>query len=114
MHRDQYHRLKFGRFKGVAISEVPVDYLHWLSSQSDLNGWLRGVIEESLDRREREQQQRQEEEIDKHVKEQLRPLVRHWFGRLVAKYDRDRGVPQEVMAALNEAHESLKEILDIN
>lgn len=41
-------KLSFGKHKGVAIAELPTDYVQWLLKQSELDPYLRQALEKTL------------------------------------------------------------------
>ncbi|GAB3046085.1 DUF3820 family protein [Acinetobacter apis] len=41
-------KLSFGKHKGVAITELPTDYVQWLLKQSELDPYLRQALEKTL------------------------------------------------------------------
>ncbi len=43
--------MPFGRFRGVALPDVPDDYLAWLAGLDDLRSWLRRAVDSELERR---------------------------------------------------------------
>lgn len=41
-------KLSFGKHKGVAIAELPTDYVQWLLKQNELDPYLRQALEKTL------------------------------------------------------------------
>jgi hypothetical protein len=44
--------MPFGKYKGQAVTELPDDYLAWLSQRDDIHQWLRTEVDQEIDRRQ--------------------------------------------------------------
>lgn len=98
-------RMPFGKHKNKPFSEIPVDYLRWLQ-KLDLSAGLRSAVEAELQFRG-ENNGRQPSPTPP----ELDAIVKQWYRRLVLKWHPDRGGSNDAMQAINDAYESLCELI---
>ena len=107
-------RMPFGKFKGRLLVDVPTDYLLWLT-QVDLKPWLKYAVERELASRNRESYSRPRPEASYPPPVDISIIIQTWYRELALRFHPDRGGhPPEVMAALNHAHNRLKELAGVN
>jgi hypothetical protein len=104
--------MRFGKYKGRALTSIPEDYLDWLLT-IDLRPQLRRAVERELRRRafEEEPDPRPERPATR-AREQVdwSAIITRWFREMCLKYHPDRGGSNEAMQAINAAHERLREL----
>ena len=93
--------MKFGKFKGSDISEIPDSYLQWLSSNVQLREPLASVIWEEL------QERGLEPEPMPTAKRLDADKVRTVYRMLSQKWHPDHGGDTEAMKAINEFYSML-------
>jgi hypothetical protein len=114
-----YATMPWGRFKGWQIRDVPSNYLTWVLEEADAPApWLLDAIEAELARRfcagcRRSASPWQQTSPPSSETAGLADKVQIWFSRLALHFHPDRGGSDEQMRVVNEAHSSLRELLNI-
>ncbi|HWG41558.1 MAG TPA: DUF3820 family protein [Gemmataceae bacterium] len=108
-------RLSFGKHAGRLVSDVPTSYLQWLlANVHDLDSWIRHEAECTL--RDRGDSTTPAKDAGKQSLPvvNVRAALKSWFASLCRDYHPDRtGDDGKVMAALNEANERLRKLLEV-
>ncbi len=90
--------LKFGKYRGMPIEEVPTEYLEWML---DTNQRMIATIEQELDRRKLSE----EAELS-----WIEKVIRSGYRELAKKYHPDVGGSEDEMRQVVAAVEYLREI----
>ncbi len=104
-------RLKFGKYKGQLLEDVPTGYLQWCDRElHDLDAWTRRAIEAELERRQGPPPAPPPPRpaTGALTLADLDTRIRAWWRELCLQYHPDRGGDTKVMQALNNAHERLR------
>jgi hypothetical protein len=101
--------LRFGRYKGKAIKNVPYDYLSWMADNVTMKPRLREAVFHEL--RVREANTLTAMCPEPPPRADLEGIVRTWYRGLCMAYHPDHGGSVEAMKAINEAHDRLKKLL---
>lgn len=99
--------MPFGKHQGKPLSEVPSSYLRWLLRECDLEPWLRAAAQ----RRGPAARPPEPADAEKRLPARLNDVLRQWRREMVRKYHPDRGGSVEAMAAINDAHDRLRELV---
>jgi hypothetical protein len=109
-------RLRFGKYKGWPLADVPTGYLRWMLREVErLDYYTRRAAEEVLRARECSRQPGEDDDdCDDPAPPQLdwRPVVKQWFARLSLRYHPDRGGSDAEMRVVTNAHDLLVELLE--
>jgi hypothetical protein len=105
--------MPFGKHRGKQLSELPAGYLAWLLTLPDLNAWLRQALEQEAVRRGMGEYVDESDRGSAIALVDLRGLIKRWFSELSLRWHPDRGGSHQAMAALNAAHDRLREMLGI-
>lgn len=104
-----YDRMRFGKYKGWPLEDIPTGYLHWLLTGCDnLDGWLRRAVQRELGYRREDLGAAGPPKAG--LPASLPELIRSWHRELVLIYHPDRGGDTRVMQALNDAFDRLKRL----
>jgi hypothetical protein len=110
-------RLKFGKHKGRPLEDIPFDYLTWVLREVErLDYWTRQAIEAELRRRIEGTVDERDNHGDGDAADcprckAMAQALQKWFREMALKYHPDRGGSNEVMVALGQVHDSLKELM---
>jgi hypothetical protein len=85
--------MPFGKYKGMPVSELPLDYLRWLSENCELRGELIAAVDFAING----------PSAARPAPKQKPEAIRLWQARLLSKYSADL----EIVAALQEAFATL-------
>ncbi len=106
--------MPFGKYKGLAVKDLPTEYLQWLFVNIELRGRLRVVVCGELDQRAREQSttQRKPSTVTIQVRPDDVPMARQVFDlgyRAAARtLHPDAGGDSETMVRLNALAQSVR------
>ena len=100
--------MPFGKHKGKLLSNVPLDYLHWLQGLADLSSWLREAVEAELEERRFRSYRRPtpppppppRQSVDRDL---VHELVTLGARQLALRYHPDRGGDVATMQRVNAA-----------
>lgn len=107
-------RMPFGRYKGWALSQVPVSYLSWLDSLGDLREPLRTAVDRELRMRHQEEHARRcgsgpiGQVLSPETAIAAERIVREGYRIAALESHPDRGGDTASMQAINEAAEVLR------
>jgi hypothetical protein len=102
--------MPFGKFRGQRVCDLPSDYLQWvLGNCANMNPGLRlDVRAELLGRGYLDPA----EEVSAAAGPALTVgLLKRWHREMVLKYHPDRGGSNEAMAAINDGHKRLRQMV---
>jgi hypothetical protein len=103
--------MPFGKYAGNRVCDVPSGYLRWcLRTVGDLEPWLRAKMEAVL--RDRSGAGPNPPTATVTMLQAPAAAIDGWYRKLVLKYHPDRGGSHAEMLVVNEAHETLREILE--
>ncbi len=107
-------QMPFGKYKGVAIADVPTRYLRWLLDNVDFyDEDLPLEIDAELDRRGRTTRQPPPPPPPP-PSHSIIPKVKAWYREMAMRFHPDRtGDDGRAMLTINAAYERLVEILDL-
>lgn len=94
-------RMPFGKYRGSAVEDIPLDYLQWLVRTVDLRGTLAEAVSRAIS---------EKAENDHYYSPPPEPpmtLIRLTYRTLALKWHPDRGGSVQAMQALNEFFEAL-------
>jgi hypothetical protein len=114
--------MPFGKHRDRPLTEVPGSYLRWLLRACDLDVPLRSAVLSELNRRVVTGDDGPPERWPAAgpgpdtgpSRDFLAEIIRVWYRGLVKDFHPDRGGSNEVMQALNEAHNRLKRLAGVN
>jgi hypothetical protein len=101
--------MPWGKYAGELLEDIPAGYLAWIYEASSAPPDLRDAVREELGRRL---------SISRRpcrcaAPAQLAANVEAWFRSLAKRFHPDRGGSDRDMVVCNEAHEMLKEALQL-
>ena len=109
--------MPFGKYKGCSLSEIPDDYLDWLTS-IDLSDWLSRAVEKEIAKRSAPPPPppppprygaRAPAFVDKEL---VRKLIKTGYRTLANRLHPDHGGSHEEMCALTAQSEWLETLVD--
>jgi hypothetical protein len=107
--------MDFGKHCGRRVSEVPTSYLRWVIREAtEISPWLRRCIQDEVARRDGGRHDTpQPPPRQSGAMVNIGEVVRQWWREMALRYHPDRGGSTEVMQALNNAHQRLRELAGI-
>jgi uncharacterized protein (DUF3820 family) len=93
--------MRFGKYKGLPLIEVDDDYLEWLVTVARPS--LKKAVLVELERRGLRSP-------DRDGLTPIGEIIQHWWREMVLTHHPDRGGDAEIMKALNNAHQRLKQL----
>lgn len=96
-------RMRFGKFKGYELEDIPLDYLEWLVKSIPLREPLRSAVNAEYARRS--QSQKANTIVDADIAAQI---IGAGLRALAKKHHPDMGGSHEQMVAINDAAEWLR------
>jgi hypothetical protein len=109
--------MPFGKYRDRPMSEIPLDYLGWVLHECrGLRPWLRAAVQAEFDRRvnrEPEWEGDYDPEPTRHPPPADWPeLLRRWHRKLCLRYHPDRGGTHEQMLVVQDARQTLQDLLE--
>ena len=111
-------RMPWGKHRGQEIANLPASYLCWVLEECDnVNPFLRKEMREVLARR----LDLESAVVTRYVTEEVRAgpqinlerAVSTWFRKLSLRWHPDRGGSDKAMQAINDAHDEIREALEL-
>lgn len=100
------YRMPFGKYRGIALADLPNDYLDWLCGLSDLRPILRAAVDAEHRRRTTRATARATASCpDLHV---LDALITSGYRALAKQHHPDHGGDHTMMVAVTQAAEWLR------
>jgi len=63
--------MPFGKYKGMNLDELPINYLLWLSEEADLRTWFRLQVEDVIERKMEEREKAAEARMTREERDRL-------------------------------------------
>ena len=101
-------RMRFGKFKGVLLSDLPDDYLRWLRTLDDLREPLRSAVQAEHDLRFADRN-RQAGPLPLEARTMAEEIISAGYRKLAAAHHPDWGGEGKMMTAVNLASEWLRQ-----
>jgi hypothetical protein len=101
--------MPWGKFRGRRLDQIPASYLVWLAEERNLTPGVEYAVRQELSRR-----------FSYYTappapapRQDLAEQVAAWHRRLAWRHHPDRGGSTEVMQAINDAHDELRQALGL-
>jgi len=100
-------RIRFGKYRGELIEDLPLDYLFWMSEKME-SGFWREVANEEIERRRNARRQRTEQPIRLDFNGMVKEIVEAGYKALARKFHPDMGGDLQKIQQLNATMEKLR------
>jgi Putative quorum-sensing-regulated virulence factor len=113
-------RMRFGKYKGRRLEDIPADYLQWVLDNAHPDGMLRRAIQERLSRLPPDLPRGEspylrrflmKKSIEESFREKIRQALKAAYREMALRHHPDRGGSHEAMIAVNDLYERFEEIL---
>jgi hypothetical protein len=101
--------MPWGKHRGELLTDIDTSYLGWVADGATATRpWLRAAVRAELARRSAAPPQASTypPPVD------VRGILKRWHHEMVMRYHPDRGGDGNAMAAINHAHDRLRELLE--